>query len=145
MMKSRDETSAGGVVFRRTGERIEVLIGKDAGYHKWVLPKGLVNKNEDLQQAALREVTEEVGVVARIVAQIGEPEKYVYTARGTRVFKKVYYYLMEYVSGSEADHDREMEAVRWTEIDEAISTVYYKGARQVLERAKALLTDPAEA
>src|SRR5690349_6603367 len=112
-MTSRTELSAGGVVYRRVDKTIEVLICKDAGYHKWVLPKGLVNKGENLEQAALREVSEEVGVRAALVRPLGEPEKYVYTSHGVGVFKTVHYFLMEYLSGSEADHDHEMEEVRW--------------------------------
>src|SRR5688572_19715944 len=138
-MKSRNEFSAGGVVYRRTPDDVQVLICKDAGYHKWVLPKGLIRKSESPDQTALREVEEEVGVKARIVEPLGDPEKYIYTARGIRVFKAVHYFLMEYESGSEAEHDREMEEVRWTSIDEAIELMGYKGAKDVLRRAKARL------
>jgi 8-oxo-dGTP pyrophosphatase MutT (NUDIX family) len=91
-MKSRNEVSAGGVVYRRGEQDIKVLICKDAGYHRWVLPKGLVGSHERFEEAALREVREEVGVEARIVQTLGEPEKYVYTARGIRVFKSVHYF-----------------------------------------------------
>jgi 8-oxo-dGTP pyrophosphatase MutT (NUDIX family) len=138
-MASRDEVSAGGVVYRKTGDTIEVLICKDAGYHKWVLPKGLVGKGEALEQAALREVREEVGVTARVIASLGEPEKYIYTARGARVFKSVYYFLMQYESGSEVEHDHEMEEVRWMGIDQAVEMMGYKGAKDMLIRAKAML------
>jgi 8-oxo-dGTP diphosphatase len=132
---SRNEVSAGGVVFRRSGESIEVLIILDAIAHrKWALPKGLVNKGESPEQTALREVQEETGVRGRIVAPLGE-EKYVYTARGVRVFKTVYYYLLEYESGSEQDHDHEVQEARWMPIPEAIALVAYKGAKDVLKRA----------
>lgn len=143
-MKSRDEVSAGGVVYRRGETGIEVLICKDAGYHKWVLPKGLVGRGESFEQAALREVREEVGVTARLGAPLGEPEKYVYTARGVRVFKSVHYFLMEYESGSEAHHDHEMEEVRWVSIEEALTLLGYKGAKDVVTRAKALLEQTSE-
>jgi 8-oxo-dGTP pyrophosphatase MutT (NUDIX family) len=140
-MKSRNEFSAGGVVYRRSGNGVEVLVCKDAGYHKWVLPKGLIARDESPEQAALREVSEEVGVRARLVAPLGDPEKYVYTARGVRVFKSVYYFLMEYESGSEAEHDHEMEEVKWASIDDAVALMGYKGAKDVLQRAKARLAD----
>jgi hypothetical protein len=70
---------------------------------------------------------------------LGEPEKYIYTARGVRVFKSAYYFLLEYQSGSETDHDREMEAVEWKSIDEAIDILAYKAAKDVVRRAKNLL------
>lgn len=132
--------SAGGVVYRITSDGPRVLICKDAGYHKWVLPKGLVRKNERYEQAALREVEEEVGVKARIVASLGEPEKYIYVSRGVRVFKSVHYFLMEYQSGSETEHDKEMEEVEWVTFDEAIQRMGYKGAKDILSKSQGLLT-----
>ena len=136
-MNSRDEVSAGGVVYRHNGEQLEVLICKDAGYHRWVLPKGLVSKGEDYQTAALREVQEETGITARLVEALGAPEQYVYMARGVRVFKRVYYFLMEYVSGSIETHDHEMEEVRWVSIDEALSLLAYDGAKRMIMALKA--------
>ncbi len=147
-MKLRDEVSAGGVVYRRTPAGVEVLICKAASYHRWVLPKGLVNAGEDVRTAAVRETEEEVGVKARIVADLGEPERYIYTARGMRVFKSVTYFLMAYESGSEQMHDMEMEEVRWLPIDEAIDLLEYDGAKKIVRRAKAALqtlTDPSQA
>jgi 8-oxo-dGTP pyrophosphatase MutT (NUDIX family) len=138
-MKSRDEVSAGGVVYRRGERGLEILICKDAAYHRWVLPKGLIDPGEDSETAALREVREETGVIARLIGALGEPEKYIYTANGVRVFKKVHYFLLEYVSGSEADHDHEMEEVRWVSVDEAMAMLAYAGAKTMLRRAEAYL------
>lgn len=137
-MKSRDEVSAGGVVFRREEDCVSVLVCKDAGYKKWVLPKGLIDKGESSEETAVREVREEVGVQARIIESLGE-EKYIYMSRGVRVFKVVHYFLMEYQSGSETDHDHEMDEVKWVSLDDAIGLMGYKGAKDVLSRAKSRL------
>jgi 8-oxo-dGTP pyrophosphatase MutT (NUDIX family) len=137
-MKSRDEISAGGVVYRQGANGLEVLICKDAGYHRWVLPKGVTRKSETLEQTALREV-EEVGVRAHVVLALDEPEKYIYVARGVRVFKAVHYFLMEYDSGSEAEHDAEMEDVKWVPFDTAIAELAYEGAKNVVRRCKEYL------
>jgi len=134
-VKSRDEVSAGGVVFRRNEDGLEVLICKDAGYHRWVLPKGLVGKGETYEQTALREVEEETGIKAKLIASLGDPEQYVYTARGVRVFKRVYYFLMEYESGSIDVHDHEMEDVRWVSVDEALEMLAYDGAKRMVRAA----------
>jgi 8-oxo-dGTP pyrophosphatase MutT (NUDIX family) len=138
-MKSRSEISAGGVVFRRSPVGIEILICKAASYHRWVLPKGLVDKGEKLEQTALREVREEVGVRARLIDNLGEPEQYIFTFRGVRIFKKVYYFLMEYEQGSEQIHDHEMEEVKWVPIDDALTLLAYEGSREMVRRAKARL------
>lgn len=144
-MKSRDEVSAGGVVYRRNGEAVEVVVCKDAGYHRWVLPKGLVAKGETYEQAAVREVSEETGVKVRLVASLGEPEKYVYMARGVRVFKRVYYFLMEYESGTIDQHDHEMEEVRWVSIDEALELLAYDGAKRMVRQAREVITSGSNA
>jgi 8-oxo-dGTP pyrophosphatase MutT (NUDIX family) len=138
-MKSRSEISAGGIVYRHSNQTIEVLICKDAGYHRWILPKGLVRKHESYEETALREVREEVGVEARIVQALGEPEKYVYTARNMRVFKSVYYFLMEYVSDSPWQRDAEMEEVKWVSLAEAIDLIAYPQTRALLKRCQTLL------
>jgi len=143
-MKSRQEISAGGVVYRRGPNGTEILIGKASSYQRWVLPKGLVERDESHEDAAVREVEEETGVRVRLVAPLGEPERYIYTALGVRVFKAVYYYLMEYVAGSEQDHDHEMDEVRWVTIDEALDLLAYDGARNVVRRARAALAEQAD-
>ncbi len=135
-MKSRNEVSAGGVVYRRSAHGLEFLICKDAGYHRWVLPKGLIAAGETPEQAAQREVHEETGITARLLESLGDPEKYVYTARGMLVFKTVYYFLMKFQSGDETQHDHEMESVQWVASDEALSRLAYKGAREILRRAQ---------
>lgn len=142
-MKSRDEVSAGGVVYRRTGDALEVVLCKAAGYERWVLPKGLVQRNESNEAAAIREVEEEVGVRGRLVAALGEPEKYIYTARGVRVFKRVYYFLLEYEAGDIRPQAGEILEARWMPIDEAIEIAGYKQTKDVLRRAQAILTGEA--
>lgn len=140
-MKSRQEISAGGVVYRRGPDGIEILIGKASSYQRWVLPKGLVKRNESYEDAAVREAEEETGVKVRLVAPLGDPEKYIYSARGVRVFKEVTYFLMEYVEGSIEHHDHEMDEVRWVSIDDALTLLAYEGARSVVRRAQTMLAE----
>ncbi len=80
--KSKREFSAGGVVFK--GKKW--LVCKHSGYHKWVLPKGLVEEGESLQTTAVRGVEEEGGVKCRGGAKIPEAGKYTYTMDGVKIF-----------------------------------------------------------
>jgi 8-oxo-dGTP pyrophosphatase MutT (NUDIX family) len=80
-MKVKQEFSAGGVVFKQENGEILFLVGKHSGYHKWVLPKGLIEQGEQKLETAVRETEEEMGVVAEAVLK--EPiytEKYFYVA-----------------------------------------------------------------
>ena len=61
-MRTRSEISAGGVVYRRSDEGVEVVLAARRtrrGDLAWGLPKGLVEPDETPEQAAVREVREE--------------------------------------------------------------------------------------
>jgi predicted NUDIX family NTP pyrophosphohydrolase len=69
-MAKRANVSAGLLLFRRRGGRLEVFLAhpggpfwanRDAG--AWTIPKGVVEPDEDLLDAARREFAEETGVV----------------------------------------------------------------------------------
>jgi 8-oxo-dGTP pyrophosphatase MutT (NUDIX family) len=76
---TRREFSAGGVVFKKrqvvggplrseaSKLQVRFLLGKHSGYHKWALPKGLIEKGERSGQTAIRETEEEMGVRAKLV------------------------------------------------------------------------------
>lgn len=53
--------AAGGIVWRRQGESLEVLLVHRPKYDDWTFPKGKLKKREDALEGALREVAEETG------------------------------------------------------------------------------------
>ena len=59
--KPREEVSAGGIVFRRDGDRTFYLLIRDP-YRNWGFPKGHLEDGEDPSAAAVREVGEETGL-----------------------------------------------------------------------------------
>jgi len=140
----RDQTSSGGVVFRRGGDegQIEIAIISVGPQRRWQLPKGLVDQGEKPEATAVREAREEAGVDTRVTAHI-ETIEYWYAGleRGIRVrfHKHVHFYLLEYVSGDTRDHDAEVNEARWVPIDEAAGQLAFEGERRVVERAKEML------
>jgi len=135
--QAKREFSAGGVVYKRD----KWLVCKHSGYHKWILPKGLVEEGESLKETAEREVEEECGIKVKVVEKLKDVEKYVYTMNGVKIFKQVVYFLMEYESGDIADHDWEMEEVEWLKYEEAYKRLEYSGAKRALKKAKELLEE----
>ena len=135
----KEEFSAGGVVYKKEDGKIFWLVCKHSGYHKWGMPKGLIEKGESLEEAALREVKEESGVKVKIIEKIEDPEKYEYIINGVRVLKQVDYFLMEYVSGDISGHDWEMEEVEWLSYNKAYQQLAFEGAKKTLEKAKMML------
>ncbi|HSB08462.1 MAG TPA: NUDIX domain-containing protein [Blastocatellia bacterium] len=134
--------SAGGVAFRREGERIEVALISVGDVARWQLPKGLVDKGESTEDAAVREVREEAGVDTEVVERIDKVEYwYLGNEEGLRVryHKFVYFYLLRYKSGDVRDHDIEVNEARWFEINEAVRLMAFDSERKVVEKAKALI------
>ena len=98
------------------------------------LPKGHLDGDETAEQAATREVAEETGVRAQLIATLGETN-YSYERKGRRVAKRVAFFLFEYRSGDLADHDHEIEDARWIPLEEARTSLTYAGEREMIERA----------
>src|SRR2546423_15338646 len=100
-MKTRFEHSAGGVVARTGDGGAEVVLAARRtrkGDLAWGLPKGMVEAGEDPAQAALREVSEEAGLDAIILAPLGDIS-YFYVWEGERIRKRVTFFLMEATGG----------------------------------------------
>lgn len=135
--------SAGGVAYRRLGHRIEVALIRPRRTQRWQLPKGLVDPGEAPDVTARREVREEAGIEAAVVAPIEAIEYwYVGTDRdGVRVrfHKSVHFYLLSFLSGDVAGHDHEVDEARWATIDEALELLAFKNERGVVEKARALM------
>ena len=91
--------------------------------------------------AALREVREETGVTASLVAKLADI-KYVYVRSwgdGERVFKIVSFYLLRYASGQIDDisDDMRIEVARakWVRLEEAPRLLAYSGEKQMARKA----------
>ena len=134
--------SAGGVAFRKKEERIEVALISVGEDNRWQLPKGIVDKGESPEAAALREVQEETGVEAEMVDRIDRIEYwYVSKEQGhsIRYHKFVYFYLLRYKSGDVGDHDHEVNEARWVEIDSAIKMLAFESEKRIMAKAKELI------
>jgi 8-oxo-dGTP pyrophosphatase MutT (NUDIX family) len=141
-MPWRREVSAGGVVYRRGDDGVEIALASRRtrrGQLAWGLPKGGIEENEDNQQAAVREVREETGLEAEIEDDLGDI-RYFYVWEGVRVRKAVHFFLMRATGGDVSLHDHEMEEVRWFPLAAALKKAAYKGEREILERAAAKLS-----
>jgi 8-oxo-dGTP pyrophosphatase MutT (NUDIX family) len=136
-MESRSEVSAGGVVYRRDEGSIELALAARRtrrGELAWGLAKGAIEAGESEEQAAVREVLEETGLEVEVESDLGDI-RYFYVWEGVRVRKRVHFFLMRATGGDVANHDAEMEDVRWFPVPTAIKRAAYKGEREVIERA----------
>jgi 8-oxo-dGTP pyrophosphatase MutT (NUDIX family) len=122
---------AGGVVARiMQGERQYLLVEASRVRGLWVLPKGHIEPGETAEAAAVREVEEEAGVRAVIVAPAGDSE---YVAGGQPV--RTIFYLMRYQGEASGAEDR---ARAWHRYEDARRLLPFDNLRRVLAQAHAL-------
>jgi 8-oxo-dGTP pyrophosphatase MutT (NUDIX family) len=134
------EFSAGGVVVR-DGQVVVIVPTRRAadGSRVLALPKGHVDPGEQPLQAAAREVREETGiVVGEPLCELGE-SRYWYRRGGRTIGKSVTFFLFEHRGGDTADHDDEVEEVRWIALEEALTDLSHQAERDMIELALAHL------
>jgi len=132
----KKQTSAGGVIYRKNESGLQIVLISVRDGQVWCLPKGIVDKGETTEEAAVREVREETGLTGRIIDDLGEIN-YWYYIKGENIKcrKTVFFYLMEYLSGDTDDHDFEVDEAGWFSPEAALEKVSYKGDRAMVEKA----------
>jgi len=140
-----EETSAGGLVVDRSGPvaRAALIARHDRrGRLVWSLPKGHVEDGETPEDAAVREVQEETGILGRVLAPLGVIDFW-FVAEQRRVHKTVHHFLLEAEGGELSDADIEVVEVAWVPLVEVASRLAYADERRLVARAQELLTDDA--
>lgn len=140
--ETREQVSAGGVVFRRRGGSVEVALISVGEANRWQLPKGLIGRGETPERAALREVREETGLEAEIVAPLDTVEYWYFSQGGAarvRFHKRVHFFLMRFVAGDVEAHDAEVNEARWVGIEDAAGMLAFKGERKVVGQAREMV------
>jgi 8-oxo-dGTP pyrophosphatase MutT (NUDIX family) len=138
---ARDETSAGGVVFRVAGGMPLFLLIRDS-YQNWGFPKGHLEEGEGPENAAIREVSEETGLSALSIRQQIDTIDWFFRFRGQLIHKVCHFYLIETTESTTCPQRAEgITACRWMSFDEAQSLISYANAREVLRRAQGMVVE----
>ncbi|MFQ5967681.1 MAG: NUDIX domain-containing protein [Acidimicrobiia bacterium] len=122
------EVAFGGIVWRKTGNTLQLLVVHRPRYDDWSFPKGLPLPGETSEETALREVEEETGLRCRLGMMVGE--KTYELPDGSP--KTSYYWAMTEVTG-DFSPNREVDTVRWVEMDDAPELLTYESDRELLE------------
>ena len=137
--RPKEETSAGGVVYRVVDGAPLYLLIRDS-YKNWGFPKGHVEQGGLPEGAALREVSEETGLSDLALRVLIETIDWHFRFRGKLIHKICHFYLMETAESSTSPQRTEgITACRWLPFDEAEELISYGNAREVLRKARALV------
>ncbi len=143
MNRTKREISAGGIIYRKMDDAIEVAIASrttQRGKRVWCLPKGWVERGESLEETAQREVREETGLNGEIVGKIGDIKYWFYSRdERCRIFKTVHFFLLTYLEGDVSDHDFELDEVRWIPLEEAEDKLSFETEKEIMRKAQKML------
>ncbi len=130
------ETSAGGVVFRRDGDRTLVLLIRD-GHRNWGFPKGHLEQGEAPEAAALREVREETGLSALQVVAPVDTIDWTFRFRGQRIHKTCHFFALATAEAATKPQRREgITACRWVTFEQGARLLTHENARTILAAAR---------
>jgi 8-oxo-dGTP pyrophosphatase MutT (NUDIX family) len=133
--ESRQEESAGGIVFRLERGKPRYLLIRDS-YRNWGFPKGHLEPGEEPAAAAVREVAEETGLRSLLIRGLIDTIDWDFRFRGQAIHKVCHFFLMESRRARTSPQRAEgITACRWMSFDEAQRRISYRNAREVLRRA----------
>jgi len=133
------EKSAGAVVYRiEKGKPLYLLLHYEAGH--WDLPKGNIEKGEDVEETARREIGEETGIRGvEFAPGFRTGIRYFFTREGKTVFKTVSF-LLARTRKEKVKLSFEHIGYEWLPFKKAMERLTYKTARDVLRKADEFLS-----
>lgn len=126
-------TSAGGVIVKIIDGKHHVLLIRDLDYADWFLPKGHVEGQETLEEAALREVEEEVGLrYVKILKLLGTALRYVEKADED---KTIHYFLFKttVIDEEPRAEDPEKFELKWFPLN-CLPKFYFKEQEDAIKK-----------
>jgi 8-oxo-dGTP pyrophosphatase MutT (NUDIX family) len=114
--------AAGGIVEKNDSILLIHRLGK------WDLPKGKLEKNERSKTAAVREILEETGVVAKLGDKICTTW-HTYSMNGKGILKRTKWYTMTCLddAGMKPQHEEDIEHLEWMpakKVENAMANTY---------------------
>lgn len=131
-----EHTSAGGVVVRIVGGRVQVGLVREGDDPAYTLPKGRVEVGETLEAAARREIAEEAGCTDLILlGALGMRER---LDHRRTAWKKTHYFLFR-----AAGTGRSRPGIRWFPID-ALPAMYWPEQHELVETHRDMIVELAK-
>lgn len=119
------EISAGGIIIYRSKEDVYVLLMKDMKGN-WTFPKGKIEKDEAIFDAAAREIEEEVGLIdLSLIAEL--PVSTYWYFRQKFIKKNVHYFLFQSKTKQKPTVQKEegITEAKWVMLKEALQCIGY--------------------
>ncbi|PKD45294.1 NUDIX hydrolase [Rhodohalobacter barkolensis] len=125
--------AAGGVLFNDEKSPPTILLIKRNGI--WDLPKGKLEEGESIEECAVREVAEEVGVPLPRIREFLCETYHEYEVNGEKIGKKTYWFSMQSTQTDSLTPQKEegITELKWVEGTEALDRVGYQNLVKVIQ------------
>jgi 8-oxo-dGTP diphosphatase len=111
---------------------VEIVVVHRPRYDDWSFPKGKLDKDETYEEAAVREVAEETGLLCELGDEL--PPTWYLDGKGRT--KLVRYWAMRVVGIEPWSPNDEIDQRRWVTVDEAADMLTYEHDRELLEQLR---------
>jgi bis(5'-nucleosidyl)-tetraphosphatase len=127
----RGRTSAGGIVVRLAADAPLIALAREGDWPLYVLPKGGVEKGENFEQTARREIEEEAGLNRlTLIGYLGQRERLNF-ARTRWMTVHYYLFITDQIEGKPTDSDHH-SGVWWFGLDD-IPPMLWPEQRDLIE------------
>ncbi|MFC1656792.1 NUDIX domain-containing protein [Patescibacteria group bacterium] len=134
MKEIKEHLTAGGVIY----DKGKVAMLRDR-WGKLVSAKGHIEKDEDIKDAAKREVSEETGYVnLKLIKQFDKVD-FTYNVGSEKHHKVLHQFLFELedeTRDTSLIEDHEIYELIWVDMDEAIKQAAFDNTRELLQNIK---------
>ncbi len=126
------ELSVGAIIYTMDQETMKLLVIRD--FHgNYGFPKGHTEKDETLEETALREIREEVGLEVCLDTSFQEELNYIMP---NGIAKKSIYYLASYQDQTPVRQEEEVEEICLLTYEEALELLTFANMKEALIKAK---------
>lgn len=120
---------AGGIVVKKNGDEVYVLMVYRGNHDDWSFPKGHNERGEDIQETVVREVKEEAGIDAEIIKEL-TPNKYFNPNSNEDTV--CYMYLLK-PTAAKIKSEHQGDKVEWVQLAEVAEKVSHPNLRKYFD------------
>ena len=131
------EVSAGAIIYTEMNVERQYLLIRD--FHgNYGFPKGHLEKGETEEEAAIREIREEVGLEVELDTSFREELNYIMP---NGILKKSIYYLASYRDQTPIMQEEEVQEIILLPYEEAMDLLTFDNMKEVLQKAERYLNE----
>jgi 8-oxo-dGTP pyrophosphatase MutT (NUDIX family) len=136
--KNQQILIGGAIVFRDNRGKRQFLLVRQKEDGDWEIPKITVRRGESSVRAAIRMISEQGGMAARVLEEIGRLSGNT-VINGKSVSQKFYYYLMvQKAGGSELIGFSDF---KWLEYGDAVKKIITKKEKEMMKNGRDVLKE----